>query len=1476
MKPKYYSTRTRSSNALVSLITTVTVCFGATSTAFAAWEGLISSDWNVGGNWNPAGVPNATAAVVNITPANIATITSAVPNVSSLSIGSGGSTNGTVNIGPLGVITSTGNVIAGEGNTGTGVLNLTGGTLTTTGEFWAGQQVGSTGTVNLGSGTINVANWVAIGRQGGNGTLNVSGGTFNKTDGGQFIVGDGSIGKMKIEGGTVNVNSEVWIGQGSATATGLLEQSAGTLNVGNWFVVGRGGGTGTYNLSGGTITHTGNSFIVGGNGAGDKGTMTQTGGFVNANGGATWIAENGTGTLNLNGGEFTANVFQLAVNGGAVGNAFINTGSTLRARQISGGGGTENLHFDGGQVIARENRADFIGGAFNANTVKIDAGGFKIDSNGFNLATGQEMGGVGAITKTGLGTFRINGVQSFTGGIAVNAGKIIRGSDAGTLAGSVTVAAGAGFGAAVSTNVDQAKITNLSLASGTTLDIDLGNTLGNPTVAALDVAGTLALAGPVTVNVADQLYAVGSVKLVRFVKASATGVSLANLVLGSIPPGINVDPVTPFTIDLSDPTYGFINLNVTYASQVRWEGDVSSQWNFAAANWYELTTDPDPINPPVGTPSSLFTNGASVLFNDDLALASSSDVVLATGVDVKPDLVTFNNAARDYTLTGAGKISDGAGLSTNLVKQGAGSLTIATPNTYTGVTTLAGGVTTVATVENAGAASPLGAATAAPANLVLSGGTLAYTGPADVIDRGFTIAANNSTLSIVNDLEITGGVASTGGNFIKLGAGNLKITNNSPNVIGLVNQGARVSAGTLTFKGAGAQTNAVAGEMWISHTPDVAANLVLDTTSLTTTNFLAIGRGNGTSGTICNMTVTGSTLNTVNFSAGFDNGVVGNTATQNINVTNSTWVNNGVVYLAESGGSTTVATFDNVIYNGNNAVTLARNGATSNAALTLKNGTVMTKTTAPTNIGENGIAALTIQDTSSYISNAGDFFIGVNNSASGTVTVSGTATLSVLGGNDLRVGSTGKGVVTQSGGTINAANWAVIGRFANTDAGVVSELNISGGTFNQTTANRAILIGEQGKGIVNLTGTGAINAAGNIVVSNGPTGVGTLNINAGTSVATQSITEGTANGGGGSSSVYFNGGQLTVQTAATAPVFLGGLDVAQVKVGGFLLNTNGNDVVINQALTNDGTAGNYLKTGAGRVFQNGNVDLNGNATISTGGLSGTGQFFCPVNISSGANVNPGTVGGQGLLLASSFQFASGSSLTVDLSNADPDLESLFAGDITLNGTVTLNVTGAITGPVYVIANYGTQSGTFTLGAVPAGYTVNYNYNNLNQIALVQTATPYSTWAAANITAIQPAADATPGGNPDNDGLTNSAEFALNGNPLSGASSGKVVSKIANVAGVPSLVLSLPVRTGATFSGSPATTSALIDGLTYKIEGSAALAAWTLPVSEVLGADKTAVETGLPAVDSGWTYRSFTTGPVSANPKAFLRSVIGQP
>src|SRR5690606_31265828 len=121
----------------------------------------------------------------------------------------------------------------------------------------------------------------------------------------------------------------------------------------------------------------------------------------------------------------------------------------------------------------------------------------------------------------------------------------------------------------------------------------------------------------------------------------------------------------------------------------------------------------------------------------------SGNVVIAGGQAMSPGSVTVNAETTDFTIAGAGKITGATGL----LKTGAGALTLASTNDYTGVTILGGGVLSVPGLANGGVASPIGAATGNAANLVFDGGTLRWTGTTSAsTNRGFTLTAKGGAI----------------------------------------------------------------------------------------------------------------------------------------------------------------------------------------------------------------------------------------------------------------------------------------------------------------------------------------------------------------------------------------------------------------------------------------------------------------------------------------------------------------------------------------------------------------------------------------------------------------------------------------------------------------------------------------------------------------------------------------------------------
>ena len=122
--------------------------------------------------------------------------------------------------------------------------------------------------------------------------------------------------------------------------------------------------------------------------------------------------------------------------------------------------------------------------------------------------------------------------------------------------------------------------------------------------------------------------------------------------------------------------------------------------------------------------------------------------------------------------------------------------------------------------------------------------------------------------------------------------------------------------------------------------------------------------------------------------------------------------------------------------------------------------------------------------------------------------------------------------------------------------------------------------------------------------------------------------------------------------------------------------------------------------------------------------------------------------------------------------------------------------------------------------------------------------------------------------PDKDGVSNLEEFAFNGNPQSGSSTGGVTSALAdtNANGSRELTLTVPVRSGATFTtqgdGSQAATVA---GVTYSVKGSVNLSALNSAVAWVSSA---------PSADPDYQLHTFRlTASEGLSGKGFLRAGV---
>lgn len=420
-------------------------------------------------------------------------------------------------------------------------------------------------------------------------------------------------------------------------------------------------------------------------------------------------------------------------------------------------------------------------GALTPASVTVDA------SRSFVFTGSGSLNGAMTLNKTNSGTLTINTTNNFTGSTTVSNGTLlVHGSlnaspvtvrSGGTIGGNgrlgngVTIQAGGnlapgnGVGGAGTLTISN----SLTLANNVTHRFDISD---DPTGTVktndlVQVFGTLSVTGTnyVRVNLLDGPLANGLYPLFKYTTLSG---SLANFVLINAN-GVLTNPPGQIAI--------LVN-NVRTPASLKWVGNgVNNNWDNGAT--------PDWLN---GAAADVFYFFDAALFDDS---GSSSPAVNLVGA-LTPQFTTFN-AVKNYSISGSGAIS-GYG---PLIKTNSGTLTITATSDYAGPTILGGGALSIATIANAGVASPIGAADNTGDNLEFYGGTLRYTGSSAATDRNtglegsgaFEIASSGTTLT-------QNGIITGAGSLAKLGAGTFTLTGNNT-----FSGGTIISNGTVALFG---------------------------------------------------------------------------------------------------------------------------------------------------------------------------------------------------------------------------------------------------------------------------------------------------------------------------------------------------------------------------------------------------------------------------------------------------------------------------------------------------------------------------------------------------------------------------------------------------------------------------------------------------------------------------------------------------
>ena len=200
--------------------------------------------------------------------------------------------------------------------------------------------------------------------------------------------------------------------------------------------------------------------------------------------------------------------------------------------------------------------------------------------------------------------------------------------------------------------------------------------------------------------------------------------------------------------------------------------------------------------------------------------------------------------------------------------------------------------------------------------------------------------------------------------------------------------------------------------------------------------------------------------------------------------------------------------------------------------------------------------------------------------------------------------------------------------------------------------------------------------------------------------------------------------------------------------------------------------------------------------------------------------------------------------------------------VRLSTGTTLNLTHSSTDVIDKLYLNGVLQAPGTWGAVGSGATHQSSLiTGTGLLNVLEGPPPFETWAAAyGLTGQSAAKDA----DPDGDGVPNFLEFALNGDPNSGSSSGLVFASVQSIDGSDAFTYTIAVRAGATFADQENRETTTADGLTYTVEASQDIADWSLSenVTEVIPA----LTASLPAPAAGWEYHTFRSGTPATTPQ----------
>ena len=760
-----------SSGSLIKSTTTASTISGA---------GVLTAGGSASGN-----------LAISVTPGSSLTISSVIANNSAAAIGLLKSDAGTLTL--SGTNTFTGNVslnggttnIASESNLGaaTSALAFNGGTLRVTSGFTTSPTkvftvlASQTGTLNIDASQSLIMANTAGGLQSGNAAA-----TLIKTGLGSLVVQNantGFSGTLQINQGTVELrNAQSTVG-GIILNGGTLALAANaSTNFNNQLNLLTSSTINVDRLSGtGGVTHSTGSLSLGAS------TLTVTG----ANAADLYLSGisllgnamvNPT-TANLSSGAISgsfgftktgAGIFSLNATNTYAGTTSVSNG-TLRMGIADALPSATDLTVASGATVDLAGFSGTTASLSGAGNVTLGSGTFTTGSTSSTFS--GSISGTGGLTKSGSGNLTLSGVNSYSGLTSITGGTLIMGgANRVSSSSALTVASGATFAL---NNFDTASA-SLSGAGSVTLGSATLSTGSSSSTFSGGISGTGGLtktgAGTLTLTALSTY-------------TGTTNINQGNVVLRN-------------------------------ASALGGSGGV----NLASGAELQLENNITTASYALNFGGTLRNNSGANSFAGNSTLIGSGNMVSDAGTLTVSGAVTLGGNALAISGAGDSQFSGAISGDGSITKSGAGTTTISGSNIFTGVTTVSAGMLQVRST------SALGATGAANSTKVLSGATLLLNESSGVIvgaetleltgnglggngalrsssganswTGAISLMANTSIQVDAGTLELTGGVAESGGTRLltKSGAGTLVFT-------GLASHtgGTAITSGTLQLTG---------------------------------------------------------------------------------------------------------------------------------------------------------------------------------------------------------------------------------------------------------------------------------------------------------------------------------------------------------------------------------------------------------------------------------------------------------------------------------------------------------------------------------------------------------------------------------------------------------------------------------------------------------------------------------------------------